>query len=119
MNNPLLEFIQQAGLRTNYFQPNSRYYGLETKVLTSDSGQPISYIGRRIIPPVENFNLLQEHQVVEGERPDLIAYTYLGDPEQFWRICDANAAMSPFELTDRIGSLIRITLPEGIPSTNA
>jgi gamma-glutamyltranspeptidase/glutathione hydrolase len=40
---------------------------------------------------------------------------YLGDPEQFWRLCDANAAMHPEELTDAIGRTLRITLPEGIP----
>ncbi|MGH7229842.1 MAG: LysM domain-containing protein, partial [Nitrospiraceae bacterium] len=40
---------------------------------------------------------------------------YVGDPEQFWRLCDANAAMRPEELTGIIGRVLRITLPEGIP----
>ena len=40
---------------------------------------------------------------------------YLGDPEQFWRLCDANRALRPQELTDTIGKKLRITLPEGIP----
>ena len=40
---------------------------------------------------------------------------YLGDPEQFWRVCDANRAMRPDELTETIGRRLRITLPEGIP----
>ncbi|MFL5804527.1 MAG: hypothetical protein ACJ8CR_22625 [Roseiflexaceae bacterium] len=40
---------------------------------------------------------------------------YLDDPEQFWRICDANRAMRPDELTETVGRRLRITLPEGIP----
>ena len=36
-------------------------------------------------------------------------------PRQFWRVCDANAAMRPDELTETIGRRLRITLPEGIP----
>ena len=50
-----------------------------------------------------------------SERPDLIAYQYLGDPEQYWRISDPNSVLQPEELTARPGTQIRITLPEGIP----
>ena len=39
----------------------------------------------------------------------------LGDPEQFWRLCDANGAIRPDELTETIGATVRITLPQGIP----
>jgi len=31
--------------------------------------------------------------VKEGDRLDLLAYTYYGDPTKFWLICDANQAM--------------------------
>jgi len=58
--------------------------------------------------------LLQEHTVIEGERLDNITAQHLGDPEQFWRVCDANNAIRPTELTDSPGRRIRITLPEGI-----
>ena len=40
------------------------------------------------------------------------------DPEQFWRLCDANAAMRPDELTESVGRRLRITLPEGIPGVS-
>ena len=83
-------------------------------------GETIVYLRRRFIPPPEGFALLQEHTVTQGERLDNIAARYLDDPEQFWRICDANVAMCPEELAETIGRRIRITLPEGIPgSTNA
>ncbi|MGP1666428.1 MAG: LysM domain-containing protein, partial [Rhodanobacter sp.] len=70
---------------------------------------------RRFVPAPENFALLQWHVVVQGERLDNITAKYLGDPEQFWRLCDANRALQPEELTDRIGRRLRITLPDGIP----
>ena len=54
------------------------------------------------------------HTVVQGDRLDNIAAQYLGDPEKFWLICDANVAMRPEELTDTIGRRIRITLPAGV-----
>jgi nucleoid-associated protein YgaU len=71
-------------------------------------------VRRRFCPPPERFALLQEHAVVQGDRLDNITAKYLGDPEQFWRICDANAAMRPEDLIE-IGRRLRITLPEGIP----
>ena len=46
---------------------------------------------------------------------DQIAASELGDPLQFWRICDANGAMRPQDLTDTPGRLLRITLPQGVP----
>jgi hypothetical protein len=73
------------------------------------------FLRRRFVPPPERFALLQEHTVSQGDRLDNLAAQYLGDPEQFWRLCDANAAMHPEELTDTVGRTLRITLPEGIP----
>ncbi|HSI69370.1 MAG TPA: hypothetical protein VK941_03995 [Gillisia sp.] len=69
---------------------------------------------RRFIAQPENFELLQEHRVIQNDRMDNIAHRYYGDAEQFWRICDANAAMHPNELTAQIGTYIKISLPEGI-----
>lgn len=67
------------------------------------------------MPSPDRFALLQEHVVVQGDRLDNITARYLSDPEHFWRICDANNAMRPDELTETIGRRLRITLPEGIP----
>lgn len=97
------------------FSPTSRYYSLETAKLEMDSGRQVVYIRRRFLPAPARFTLLQEHVVTQGDRLDNITAQYLGDPEQFWRICDANGVMHPAELTEEIGRRIRITLPEGIP----
>ena len=59
---------------------------------------------------------LEKQAVTQGDRLDNITAKFLGDPEQFWRVCDANNAMRPDELTEIIGRTLRITLPEGIPA---
>ena len=97
------------------FSPTSRYYGIETTTLETPEGKIVIYLRRRFVPSPERFALLQEHTVSQDERLDNITAQYLGDPEQFWRVCDANGAMRPEELTETIGRRLRITLPEGIP----
>ena len=99
------------------FPINSRYSGIATVTLETQDGKQIVYLRRRFVPPPERFDLLTEHTVSEGERLDNITALYLGDPEQFWRVCDANGVIRPEELTETIGRKIRITLPEGIPKT--
>lgn len=99
------------------FPLNSRYYFTKTNKLELADGREIIYLQRRFIPPPERFALLFEHTVTDNERMDNIAAQFLGDPEQFWRICDANVAIDPNELTEETGRKLRITLPEGIPGT--
>jgi hypothetical protein len=104
-------------MSTFQFPPTSRYYGIETATLESVNGDKTVYLKRRFVPAPERFSLLLVHGVRQAERLDNIAAQYLGDPEQFWRLCDANRALRPDELTERPGSTLRITLPEGIPGT--
>lgn len=99
------------------FVPTSRYFSVDTATLEERDGKVIAYLKRRFVPQPERFALLQEHVVKQGERLDNITAHYLDDPEQFWRICDANRATRPDELTETIGKRLRITLPEGIPGT--
>lgn len=106
-------------MTSNIFPITSRYYSVEIAQLTSESAQTVNYLRRRFVPSADRFALLQEHIVTQGERLDNITATNLGDPEQFWRVCDANNAMRPDELTETIGRRLRITLPEGIPAAIA
>ncbi len=100
---------------TYNFPPTSRYYGIETTTIENVDGQTVVYLRRRFIPSPDRFSLLLEHTVVDDERLDNITAKYMDDPEAFWRVADANAAMRPEELTETIGRRLRITLPEGIP----
>lgn len=104
-------------MTTYNFPPTSRYYGLDTLTFRTVDGRVVSYLRRRFTPSPERFALLQEHAVSESERLDYVAAQYLGDPEAYWRIADANGAMRPAALTETPGRRIRITLPEGIPGT--
>ena len=104
----------QSAFPTVVFPPPSRYYGLEIAKIEID-GRTVAYVRRRLIPPPEVFAPIGEHVVEQGERLDQIAAQTLGDPTLFWRICDANRALRPEELTEVIGRRLVITLPEGVP----
>jgi hypothetical protein len=96
------------------FAPTSRYYGLETAQLavTDPDGLPrtIAYTRRRLIPPLAEATRIVEHAVAAGERLDTVTARYLGDPTQFWQICDANLVLRPEELED-VGRAVHIALP--------
>jgi hypothetical protein len=95
------------------FAYTSRYYSLETATLATPDGRNIAYKRRRFLPDGQNMLLLVEVTVQQGDRLDLIAARTIGDPEQFWRICDANNAMNPVELTAQLGRVLRIAQPQG------
>ena len=115
MIDPANVIFQNVNLKTSLFPPTSRYYGIDTATLETKDGKKIIYLRRRIVPQPGRFALIQEHSVKQGDRLDNISAQYQGDPEQFWRIADANNAMRPDDLTTEPGSKIRITQPEGIP----
>ena len=81
------------------FPMTSRYYRIETATLETIDHKTVVYLRRRFVPAANRFALLQEHVVIDGERPDHVAAAHLGDAEQFWRICDANDVMHPNDLT--------------------
>jgi len=97
------------------FDSGSRYYNLNTattEVTDSDgSTRQVRYVQRRIIPPAEDTITIVEHTVTEGDRLDNITARYLGDPTEFWLICDTNNVLRPNELTETIGRMIKIALP--------
>ena len=94
------------------FEHTSRYYGLEVATWTGPDGRTVSYVRRRFLPQGEDLPLLAEVAVAQDERIDLVTYRTLGDPLGFWRVCDANNAMDPQELTAEPGRLLRIPLPQ-------
>lgn len=93
------------------FEPSSRYYSLETATCTLPDGRTVAYKRRRFLPRGEEMDLLVEVTVTEGDRLDLIAFRTLGEPEIFWRICDANDAMNPFDLEAEPNRRLRVPVP--------
>jgi len=51
------------------------------------------------------------HIVKKGDRLDLLAYTYYGDPTKFWLICDANQLITMYP-ADLLVSGKRIIIPQ-------
>ena len=94
------------------FEPTSRYEVLETVRHAMHDGRVIAYKRRRFLPPAEEMPLLVEVTTSEGERLNQIAARTLGDPEQYWRICDASNAMNPLEIMSRPGSTLRVPVPQ-------
>jgi hypothetical protein len=97
------------------FDRTSRYWDLEdaTLIVTDPDGteREVRYKRRRLIPAADGSATLVEHGVVEGDRLDNLTARYLGDPLQFWRVCDANTLLSPAEAIARVGRVIRIAMP--------
>jgi hypothetical protein len=114
---PVQAMMSQTSLKTTLFSSASRYYGIDVENITQD-GTAIAYIARRFLPNANRFQVLQQHTVIQGERLDNIAAQYLGDPTLFWRLCDANNAMRPGDLTQTIGAQIAITMPENITGSS-
>jgi hypothetical protein len=94
------------------FSPRSRYYNIETATYQSEEERPLAYVRRRFLPRGDRMPVLVEITVTEGERLDLITARTLGDPEQYWRVCDANNAMNPADLVAEMGASIRVPIPQ-------
>jgi hypothetical protein len=94
------------------FDPNSRYAKIQTASLTAADGREISYVRRRFLPRSEDMPTLAEIAITQKDRLDLLTSRTLGDPEQFWRVCDASNAVNPPDLTSQIGRTIRIPVPQ-------
>lgn len=99
------------------FSPTSRYYETPTRTLEASDGSTLVYLARRFLPPSSRFATLSTHVVTADGRLDVIAGAELGDPQAFWRLCDANDALRPDDLTADVGRRLRIPLPEGFPAT--
>jgi len=112
MKDPVQALIEAGVLPATSYPRTSRY--ADTPVLHNDAGQ---YLGRRLVPPPQRLATLGEHEVVQGDRLDLIAARWYGDPQLWWRIADANPCSHPDELT-RVGRRLRITAPEGMPGVD-
>ena len=96
------------------FPPNSRYHSTAVIRAKLADGVERAWLAQRFPPDPATLATLEIHEVKAGERLDNIAAARLGDPEQFWRLCDANRAMRPDALTETPGRRLRVPLPEGM-----
>jgi hypothetical protein len=116
VKDPIQALLEAGALPATDYPPNSRYAGFAVVAYDPGNGDPpVPYLARRLVPLPERLATLGEHEVVEGDRLDLVAARWYGDPELWWRIADANPAAHPDELTATVGRRLRIAAPEGMP----
>jgi hypothetical protein len=117
MKNPLQSLIQMGVIPSVSFPTDSRYYNSATLSYTAPSGQVITYLAQRFVPQpgAANFSTVATHTVRSGDRLDLLAAKYFGDPLMSWLICDANGAIRPNQLVETPGTVLNITMPQGVP----
>jgi hypothetical protein len=117
MNYPLQAMMMLGVLPQVTFPRDSRYYNSTVLQYTAPNGQVIPYLQRRIIPQpgAPNYATVNTYTTRQGDRLDLIAAKFLGDPLMAWLICDANGAMNPCDLVATPGAVLNITAPQGVP----
>ena len=75
----------------------SRYENVGTYRATDASGRTVTALKIRFIPPTPaGFR----HTFTDGERLDILAFTFYRNPEKFWRIADANTEMDSENLLE-------------------
>jgi hypothetical protein len=91
------------------FVQGSRYETVPEGVLTTPAG-PIRYKLIRFVPPTPATLV---HVVTQDERLDQLAFLAYREPDRFWRICDANLAMWPLDLTAEVGRALLVPSARG------
>ncbi len=90
------------------FASNSRYYKAGTYVTKGPRGEDVTVTR---IPAPRREPLAGSQRRQDGQRLDLIAFHFLKDASQFWRLCDVSDAPVP----DVLGNGEYV----GIPRTGA
>lgn len=75
----------------------SRYDHADSYLVPGPTGEPVRV---EASPRRERPDRLGVHLRRDGERLDHLAWRYLREPTEFWRICDVNDVMLPDALTD-------------------
>ncbi len=114
MDSALAALITSAAGTGAPASPNSRYYGAQTEPFALADGTPVMYLARRYIPHAASYTATKSHVVVDGDRLDNLASLFLGDPQLYWMICDANSATDPDALTAQPGRTILIPVASGV-----
>ena len=92
------------------FFRGSRYEGVPDAQLERADGRILRYKRIRFVPAGTG---TLPYVVTADDRPDLIAHKAFNDPEQYWRLCDANDVMHPEELVAAVGRRILVPGPTG------
>lgn len=73
----------------------SRYASSEVLTTRRRDGQVVSYLAPRLSPIGSTLPLQGRIDRLPLDRIDRLANRAFGDPQQFWRLCDANDVLDP------------------------
>jgi hypothetical protein len=90
------------------FFRGSRYEIVPSAELALPDGRTVRYKRVRFIAQTAG---VLPYRTKAEERLDHVAFQAYGDAEQFWRICDANLALRPDELTAEPGTRLLLPVP--------
>ena len=75
----------------------SRYEKVGVYQVADANGRTVTALRIRFLPPTPAG---YRHTFTAGERLDILAYNFYGNPEKFWLIADANDEMDPDDLLE-------------------
>jgi hypothetical protein len=113
----LQQLFASGAVQQPAFTEDSRYDGLPIATLAAPDGHEVRYVTRRFIPPLEQYAVIQHYRVKQGDRVDVVAAALVGGVLLYWRLCDANLALDPDDVTAIAGAFVRVTLPPGVPGS--
>jgi hypothetical protein len=92
------------------FDSSSRYAHIEVVTVIDGEGDTSAYIRRRFVPQPKG-EIVAQAVTELGDRLDTVTAKVLTDPLQFWKVCDGNPVLNPFDLVEETGRTIyfRIT----------
>jgi hypothetical protein len=114
VTDPVQLLIDAGAIPVTPFGPSSRYANVAIgrhRLSPSDPG--VAYVRRRFLPRLGDVAIAAYHTVRQGDRLDVLAAHYLGDPELHWRVADANPVSDMLALTSTPGDRIAVPLPPG------
>jgi hypothetical protein len=79
------------------FDPLSRYFDVDTYQLRDHRGRIVTVVA---VPDAPAQAVAGYHVLRQGQRLDHLAFKYLDDGSGFWRIAEANDAMTAEQLTE-------------------
>jgi hypothetical protein len=80
------------------FDEKSRYAKTQVYTLPDRKGRWVNVVA---VPDAPRQSILGYHALQQGQRPDHLAYKYLGNAAGFWRIAELNNAMQAEVLTEK------------------
>lgn len=91
------------------FERGSRYEGVPDRETVLPDGRRVAHMALRIVPAPEGRLPLP---VRPDDRFDTLAHRAYGDPQQFWRLCDAARVLRPEEIAAAPGRVLRVPVPD-------